>query len=160
MSQILSNKWIVLTLRMIVGAVFIYAGATKIIHPDRFADSIATFQLLPDYLIGILALGLPPFEVIAGIMMIVGWKHRVANLSILLLTVIFAMAIVQGLIRGIEIDCGCFGGGNPSATKTWMSLGRDLLLFLAAFIVYRTNFAIGESTIIERQLPETASSVV
>jgi hypothetical protein len=39
-----------------------------------------------------------------------------------------------------NIDCGCFGSGKPSPLKTWLSLGRDLLLLAAALLTYRANF--------------------
>ena len=62
---------------------------------------------------------------------------RVAVLGTLMLACIFALALGQALIRGLEIDCGCFGDGTPSVWKTWASLGRDLLLGAAAFFLYR-----------------------
>lgn len=133
----IANRWFVLSLRLIVGALFIYAGALKIADPLAFADSIATFKLLPPSLINLLALALPPFEVIAGGMIIVGFKTRAAALALLALTVVFAIALSQGLVRGLEIDCGCLGSGKPSVAKTWFSLGRDLLLLAACALIYR-----------------------
>jgi len=126
-----------LIIRCLIGGLFIYAGAIKIGNPQSFADSIETFKLLPAYLIGIVALGLPPFEVIMGTLLIVGRYKRVAALAILFLSVIFAIAILQGLIRGLPIDCGCLGGGAPSEAKAWISLFRDLLLILASWFLYR-----------------------
>lgn len=140
MNRFLSNKWLVLSLRIAIGAIFVYAGVLKIGTPESFADSIATFQLLPDFAVNLVALGLPPFEILAGLMMITGIRHRSANLAILLLTVAFIVGLMQGLARGLEIDCGCFGSGKPSPLKTWLSLGRDLLLLAAALLTYRANF--------------------
>lgn len=37
------------------------------------------------------------------------------------------VALVQALIRGLEVDCGCFGSGEPSVWKTWLALGRDVV---------------------------------
>jgi putative oxidoreductase len=124
MKGLLFNRWTRLSLRMILGGVFLYAGVLKMKSPQDFADSISTFQLLPVAWINLLALSLPPFEMIAGIMLIV--------------TIIFALAIGQALARGLQVNCGCFGGGAASSTwKTWAGLGRDLILFVAAFLAYR-----------------------
>lgn len=132
----MKHKWILFLLRIVIGAIFIYAGFLKIGEPQAFADSIATFRLLPKELIAIVALTLPPFEIITGSFLILGRYQRVGALSILLMTAIFALALIQGTIRGLEIDCGCFGGGTPSLWKTSLSLGRDLVLMVCAGFVY------------------------
>lgn len=138
MNTFFSNQWFIFSLRFTVGALFVYAGATKVANPQAFADSIATFQLMPTPLINLLALGLPPFEVALGVMLITGWQVRPATFSVLVLSMVFAVALGQALIRGLEVDCGCFGSGEPSVLKTWASLGRDLLLMAAAAWIYRS----------------------
>ncbi len=140
MKRVLFNRWILFILRLLVGGVFVYAGITKVQHPLNFADSIATFQILPTQLINVLAMSLPPFEIIVGLMLIIGWKVRLAAFAIFILTVIFAIALSQALIRGLEVDCGCFGSGKPSLLKTWASLGRDILLMAASVWLYAVSF--------------------
>jgi putative oxidoreductase len=137
MKTIFQNKWLLLVLRILIGGLFIYAAVPKIRNPLAFADSIETFRLLPPELINLLALTLPPLEIILGVFLIIGWKQRVIAFSILILTIVFALGLVQGLARGLVIDCGCFGSGEPSVWKTWISLGRDLVLMAATWIVYR-----------------------
>jgi putative oxidoreductase len=137
MKNIVNNKWMLLTTRCAIGGLFVYAGTIKISNPQSFADSIETFKLLPGHFIGLLALGMPPFEVIIGIIFFVGWQKRLAALAILILSLIFAVAILQGLLRGLPIDCGCLGSANPAASRTWVSLVRDLFLIGAAFGLYR-----------------------
>ena len=50
-------RWFVLAVRVIVGAVFIYAGALKIGDPLQFADNIASFRLLPAFAVNALFFG-------------------------------------------------------------------------------------------------------
>lgn len=128
MKQFFSNRWFLLVLRVIIGGAFLYAGIVKIQQPQAFADSIASFRLLPDAGINLLAMGLPPLEIITGLMLLIGWKLRLASFTILLLSLIFAIALGQALMRGLVVDCGCFGSGKPSLLKNWLSLGRDVLL--------------------------------
>ena len=123
-------------LRLIIGGVFIYAGMTKMREPLAFADNIATFQILPKELINLFALGLPPFEIITGSMLVIGWQKRAAAFSIMILTGFFILALGQALARGLNVDCGCFGSGKPSVWKTWMGLGRDAVLLMAAWWIY------------------------
>ena len=131
MKSFLSSRWFLRPLRIGLGGLFLYAGSRKLLDPLAFADSIATFQMLSKQCINILALGLPPFEIILGCFLVGGWKTRTASLGITLLTMIFGMALAQAILRGLTIDCGCFGSGHPSPMQPWFSLGRDVLLFAA-----------------------------
>jgi putative oxidoreductase len=132
----LKNRWVLLTLRVVIGGLFIWAGCLKIGDPQQFADSVASFALLPKQLINLIALGLPPLEVLAGLWLISGWKESPATFALLILTVVFALALGQALVRGLQVDCGCFGAGEPSVWKTWVSLGRDLLLMAGLSWLY------------------------
>lgn len=130
------HRFFLLALRIALGGIFIYAGATKISNPQAFADSIATFQLLPNQLTNIVALALPPFEVLLGVILISGWKTRALSIASAGLSLVFVIALGQAIARGIVVDCGCFGSGEPSLAKTWMSFGRACLLLAASSWLY------------------------
>jgi uncharacterized membrane protein YphA (DoxX/SURF4 family) len=136
MTSLLTNRWLQPGLRLVIGAIFVYAGVLKLIAPEQFADNIASFQILPNALVNIAALGLPVSEILAGVMMVVGWRSQSATLFTLILAVIFALALGQALARGLTVDCGCFGSGKPSMLKMWLSLGRDCLLLAGCALVY------------------------
>ncbi len=143
MKKFFDNDWVQLVLRLFIGGLFIYVGMEKIRDPQAFADSISTFQVLPNPMINLLALGLPPFEVITGMFLVAGWllaagwKKQAAAFSILVLTVVFALAFSQALARGLKVDCGCFGSGQPWVLETWESLVLDLLILAATWLIYR-----------------------
>lgn len=139
MTRFLKNRWLLLALRVFLGALFIYAGALKLGNPQAFADSIATFQMLPYAAISLLVLALPPFEIAAGILVIVGWKLRSASFAVVVLCVVFGVALAQALLRGLMVDCGCFGSSEPSTFNMWMSLGRGLILLGSATLLYRSR---------------------
>jgi putative oxidoreductase len=126
------HPWFFLTLRLILGGLFVCAGVLKMKDPQAFSDSIASFQIMPERLINPLAIGLPPFEILLGAWLMVGRACRPAALGLLLLSSVFAAALLQALIRGLHVDCGCFGGGAPSVVKNWVSFGRDIILALVA----------------------------
>jgi sterol desaturase/sphingolipid hydroxylase (fatty acid hydroxylase superfamily) len=93
--------------------------------------------MLPPQLLNIVALGLPPFEILLGLMLISAWKARAASLALAGLAIVFGLALGQALMRGLVVDCGCFGSGTPSALKTWVSFGRAFLIFAISFWLYR-----------------------
>jgi putative oxidoreductase len=125
-------------LRIVLGAVFMYAGAMKIGDPVHLADSIAAFDILPRTMVSPLALGLPPFEIAAGLLLLIGWQRRVAALALVIAMAIFSAALLSAILRGLTLDCGCFGAGSaPSVLKMWLDLGRDVVLLAASSISYR-----------------------
>ena len=134
---LLGKTWLLVALQVLVAGVFIYAGVTKVMDPRAFADSIATFRLLPPELINVLALSLPVFEVLVGVLLVVGGWKRQAAFAVFLLSLVFCIAMGQALARGLEVDCGCFGSGAPAAWKTWLTLGRDVLLAGVTWWIYK-----------------------
>ncbi len=118
--------------RLALGGIFLYAGLLKAADVTAFARNIAGYQLLPYSWNYLVAATLPTIEILAGVLLLLGRKVRAASLLLALLTVVFIGAIVSVVLRGLEIDCGCFGGGgNPSP---WLALLRDAgILVLAHF---------------------------
>lgn len=148
-NQILGNRWVSLGLRLLVGAVFVYAGAVKLAAPQAFADSIATFRLLPAQLVDLLALGLPLFEVVLGALLVLGRWTRTSALGALFSCGMFALALASALLRGLPVDCGCFGGhGASSVFQGWISLGRDVVLGAVALALYVGQGRSGRSTMV------------
>lgn len=107
--KVFNNKYFLFSLRILLGFVFIFAAISKAAEPETFARSIANYKLLPMFLINILAITLPWIELCTGILLVFGVsiKENSAILSTLLL--VFIIAIGISLVRGLDIDCGCFG---------------------------------------------------
>lgn len=135
-SAFFQNRVVLLILRWAVAAIFIYAGFQKIISPQNFADSIASFQILPKELISLVALGLPLFEIIMGFAVMIGLHRRPAILGIAALTAVFILALASAIVRGIPVDCGCFISGEPSTAQACIALGRDIPILAAALWLY------------------------
>ncbi len=101
-----------ISLRVIIGAVFIWAGSMKLLDLDSFIRSIGDFKLSPfdeapwDMWLGYM---LPAFEVIAGSALILGFLLRGAMLSLLALSVSFLVVVMTAHSRGLNYECGCFG---------------------------------------------------
>ena len=133
----LSNKYLLLIFRILLGVVFIFAAVSKASEPESFAQSIANYKLLPLILINFLAVILPWIELCAGLLLIFGIsvKENSAILSSLLF--IFIVAISISLARGLDIDCGCFGtvdGTRVGIMKILENVGLLILgLILSKF---------------------------
>lgn len=95
--------------RIIVGGIFLLAGLAKISDPVRFLLTLREFQLFPEVIIRFLAVYLPWLEFILGLFIILGILYRTSSLMLAFLNAVFTLAILSVIIRGIDIDCGCFG---------------------------------------------------
>jgi putative oxidoreductase len=124
-----------------LAAVFLYAGIDKIRDPLQFADSIAAFAILPGALISPLALSLPLFEVACGLLVLWPSTRRIGALSIALISLMFFTALSSALLRGLTLDCGCFGVGAPSRSRMWQELGLNIVLFSGAALIYLRSVA-------------------
>ena len=136
MTQDNSHRYVAVAVSLAMAAVFIYAGIDKIRDPLQFADSIYAFEILPVAFINLLALGLPPFEIMSGLLLVVPPTRRIGALAVMMCSVVFFSALGFALLRGLTLDCGCFGIGAPSRPRMWLELGLDALLFSGALFVY------------------------
>jgi putative oxidoreductase len=135
MSKIISNKYFLLTIRIVLGFVFVFAAISKATEPDAFAIAISNYKLLPLFSINFLAIILPWIELSTGILLVFGIsvKENSAILSVLLLIFIIAIAISLG--RGLNIDCGCFGTVGGTKVGIQKILENIGLLILGLILV-------------------------
>ena len=130
---------ILLFLRLFVGGVFVYAGAIKAWNPSLFSVDVQIYRLLPFSLAVATAIYLPWLEIICGVCLAIKKLHSGA-LSILLgLMLVFTVAITSAWARGLDISCGCFGGGGERVHYHWVVL-RDLVLLGLLIILTLAEF--------------------
>jgi len=129
-------SWASVGIRYLLGATFILAGVIKMQDIQSFGDTIAGFQLLPTAIINLIAIGLPPLELIVGIMLIMAWRMRAATFAGTILLTIFTVALFQALLRGLSMDCGCFGHSDFLKWTPEAELFRDGALLCGAAWLY------------------------
>jgi putative oxidoreductase len=103
------TAWVSLLFRLMLGGIFITAGLAKIADPVRYLFTLREFRLLPGILEAFLAVYLPWLEFILGLGILLGVLLRTSALLIAGLNGMFILAIGSVMVRGFEIDCGCFG---------------------------------------------------
>ena len=127
---------------LILGAMFIFAGITKILNldqliadlqhlrfasafadlgnlslasPAEFASDIDNYKILPWPASVALAFYLPWLEILCALGLVFRFFYRGA-LSILSASiVVFTLATIAAKVRGLDITCGCFG----HASQNW-----------------------------------------
>jgi uncharacterized membrane protein YphA (DoxX/SURF4 family) len=129
------QQWGSWTGRIVLGAVFIYAAVLKLASPQEFANHVAAYQIVPNPGVNLLALGLPLFEFACGLLVLTGLFIRVGALGLGGLLAVFIAAAASAWLRGLSIDCGCFGARSWLDSNPPFILIRDgLLLGLCVFL--------------------------
>lgn len=125
---------VVTVLRLLLAAVFLYAGMTKALDVNAFSQAIGRYDLMPQMVNFIVAAVLPYLEIYTALLLLSGlWQRAAIWLSILMCSA-FCLALLSAAVRGLSIDCGCFG----SSAGAWSSVGVALLraIALLAFSLY------------------------
>jgi uncharacterized membrane protein YphA (DoxX/SURF4 family) len=134
-------RWVSTGARLVLGGVFLVAGVLKAIDPQSSVAAVLAYQLLPTSLATIVGWGLPFAEIALGLLLLAGIATRAVAAAAAILLVIFIAAVVSVAVRGLSIDCGCFGGGGevaPDQTAYGIELVRDAgLLLLAVWLVWQ-----------------------
>jgi len=129
------SPYVSVLLRVFLGGIFVYASVDKIMNPVLFARAVMNYEMLPYWAVNFFALILPWFEFIAGIMLILGFLTRASSSLILATLIMFGIAITTALVRGLEIDCGCFSVYEQGKVMDWTYVARDLVLIACALQV-------------------------
>jgi uncharacterized membrane protein YphA (DoxX/SURF4 family) len=145
------QPWIGLLSRLTLGGVLFVAGYLKVDKLDISQMAVRSYELLPIPIANFLGLTLPFFEVVIGLLLILGAATRFVAALGGFTMFIFIIAIAQAWARGLNIDCGCFGGGgtvDPGQTRYLQEILRDAgLVALALFLVRypKTKFSIDKT---------------
>jgi len=152
-------NWLAGVLGLALGGLFFYAGLQKRLEPYQFAEAILAYDLLPVFLVGLVAAILPWLELATGFFLILGylleipgrllrwlgfsWGDRlvggIKRRSCLLLIIgqlgLILLVLFITLARGLRIDCGC--GLLWARQVGWNIILEDVvLLALAAFLFW------------------------
>ena len=122
-------------LRLLIGVSFVYAAVDKIIHPDQFARIIYNYHQVPGQLINIFALFLPWVELITGVFVIVGYWEKAAVIMIGGMLVMFIIALSIALMKGVNIECGCFSTTSKAKGPIKDLIFRDVLMLLSCGVI-------------------------
>lgn len=127
--------------RVGLAAVFLISGYLKASDLDQTYVAVNAYQVLPKPAVEVVATVLPWFELALGVLVLIGVGTRIVAVISVLLLLTFMAGVTQAWVRGLSIDCGCFGGGGDvAADKT--SYGTELLrdtgfILLAAWLIVR-----------------------
>ena len=132
----------ILLARLILGGMFLYLGITKVMHPVEFLKLVKEYEVVtgPPWL-NLIAAMLPWFEIVCGLLLVIGVAVRGASLNLLLMLLPFTVIIARRALEisktsgaaftDIKFDCGC-GTGE---VVIWKKLIENCALILLAVLL-------------------------
>ncbi|MDD3311645.1 MauE/DoxX family redox-associated membrane protein [Pseudodesulfovibrio sp.] len=137
MNRLLSASSLYFVLRLVIGGVFVAAGALKLADPAAFAMAIDGYGLVSWSTAKLLSHALPVLEIVSGLGVILDVRGALALIAVQLL--VFLGVVGWAVHLGLDVDCGCFGpsaqpgGGSGDLKET---LVRDGALLAGCLVLY------------------------
>lgn len=127
--------------RIFVGLLFIISGLIKLNDPvgfsfkldEYFSAEVLNLPFLEPYAL-LLAVSVVIFEVMLGVMIIVGYARRFTLWSLLLMIVFFTFLTFYSAYFNKVTDCGCFG--DAMKMTPWQSFGKDVVLLVLILLLF------------------------
>lgn len=134
--------WIGTVARLLLGVVWIVAGASKVGDLAASGRAAVAYRLFPPTVADTIGSVLPFLEIALGALLVLGVATRLSAIVSALLLIAYIIGIASAWARGLRIDCGCFGSGGDlaaNAQPTYFSETiRDIgLLIVAGYLVLR-----------------------
>src|ERR1700757_2598721 len=121
-------------LPLAIAALFLFAAVTKLVDPSSFAQQIANYQLTPWLATAVLSVFFPALELSVGVCLLLGRWESGALAWVAVLLIIFSGALLSAIVRGLSIDCGCFGRSIENTGTLWPLIRNLGLLAVTGFL--------------------------
>jgi uncharacterized membrane protein YphA (DoxX/SURF4 family) len=121
--------------RLILGAIFLYAGYSKLFFPNRFfwppamlkfsvlanlsnfGFQVESYKMLSPAGVRFVAHTLPFAEVLLGLLLLIGWRLKIWGTIVSLLLLGFVTVVTRAYLLHMDINCGCFAAPEPVSIK-------------------------------------------
>jgi len=146
--------WLGHAARIALGAVFLAAGALKIVDVAEFARQTASYGLVGARLAGIIAPAMIACEIGLAVALLAGYRVRATAIVTGLLLIFFIALEGWGIVQGRTESCGCFGAYVQRTPQEvimedllFTALAVLVVVFLGAWEPRRRRLAAGAVTV-------------
>ncbi|MBI1184036.1 DoxX family membrane protein [bacterium] len=124
--------------RVLVGALFIFSGFIKANDPMGFGFKLEEyFEVFgTEFMVPIamqLAIFICVFEILLGIMLLLGYLPKLVNRLLLAMIVFFTFLTFYSAYYNVVTDCGCFG--DAIKLTPWQSFTKDVILLVLIVVL-------------------------
>ena len=137
-------EWAAVVARWFLGGCFLYMGWIKAAQPAEFLETIRLYKVLASpFPLNWVAALLPWFEMVCGLLLILGVAVRGSALVLIGMLVPFTILVLRRALAmaaenhtafcAIKFDCGCGNGVVPICSKLVENSG---LILLACWLIF------------------------
>ncbi|HEY9185763.1 MAG TPA: BT_3928 family protein [Salegentibacter sp.] len=127
--------------RVLVGVLFIFSGFIKLNDPvgfsfklqEYFGENVLNLEFLIPFAL-VIAIILVVFELVLGVMLLIGYLPKFTMWSLLLMILFFTFLTFYSAYFNKVTDCGCFGDAIP--LTPWQSFFKDVILLLLIIFLF------------------------
>lgn len=127
--------------RWVVGILFIFSGFVKLNDPigfsfkleEYFSPAVLNLEFLAPFAL-VIAILLVIFELVLGIMLLIGYLPKFTTWALLLMIIFFTFLTFYSAYFNKVTDCGCFGDAIP--LTPWESFYKDVILFILILVLF------------------------
>jgi len=128
--------------RIVLGVVFLFSGFVKAVDPlgsaYKLGDYFSAFRL--DFLDGLslpLSILLSSFELVLGLLLIIGYQKRMVYWATLVFMSFFTvLTFILALLNPVT-DCGCFG--DAIIMTNWETFFKNVVLMVFVLLLFRSR---------------------
>jgi putative oxidoreductase len=129
------KKYSLELIRLILAFLFILSALQKFKSLESFALNVDAYQIFSATLVNLITMIIPWFELFIGFGLLFKFKLRANLLLYLTLMISFTILVVIAMIKGLDIECGCFG---ESSTKVGLQkVAENMIIVLGNLILIR-----------------------
>ncbi|RKY61577.1 MAG: hypothetical protein DRP96_02815 [Candidatus Neomarinimicrobiota bacterium] len=129
------RKYLEIIIRTVLGFIFLYASLDKIIYPQKFAEVIYNYRLMPIELLNICAIIVPWIEAFIGVSLLIGFRVDVSAFMLSVITFFFILMIISAIVRGLNIECGCFSLDAEGSLVSWKRVIEDVFILVGGIFL-------------------------
>jgi uncharacterized membrane protein YphA (DoxX/SURF4 family) len=105
--------------QIVLGLLFAVAAVAKLTDIGAFVTQVHNFRIVPVAAENLLAMTLPWIELLGALALLFNLRPRAGAAVITGMLVVFTLAVIVAMSRGLSIECGCFG--RLDATRVGMT---------------------------------------
>lgn len=107
-----AQPWLSLVVRLAMAGILIAAAVPKLLDIPQSVIAVRAYRLLPEAIVPLVGQMLPVVELLLAAVLLAGLFTRQAAVVWQLMMVGFLVGVIWAWSQGLQIDCGCFGGGG------------------------------------------------
>ena len=131
------------SMTVFLASLCLIASTHKFSNLSGYKKIVEAYDILPLPVIGMAARGLPMFELLIGIAILVPTTFSVAAFAIAGLFTLYTIAMLSTILRGKALeDCGCgrpaYVNGRAQVLSFWHIIRNTLLVVMALWVASNT----------------------